>query len=177
MRFGPSEAVFGALALGAGIWCWRTGGLEAVGAGAWQALSMLLVVLPQLLAGLLLGGLVSLLVGREKIARMLGAGSGNRGLALAAVAGAITPGGPFTSFPLIHALWIAGADAGALMSFLTSWALLGLNRVIVWELPLMGAEFTALRLVVCLPLPILVGLLARWLARSPRLALKDTPAE
>ena len=103
--------------------------------------------------------------------------AGLRGLLLASGAGAATPGGPFTSFPLIHALRAAGAEAGTLMAFLAAWALIGLNRVIVWELPLLGGEFTALRVAACLPLPILVGLLARWLSRWPHLAPRESPAE
>ena len=57
---------------------------------------------------------------------------------------------------MVYALWVAGADAGALIAFIASWSLLGFNRLIVWELPLLGVEFTAIRYVACLPLPILV---------------------
>jgi len=96
---------------------------------------------------------------------------------LATAAGTITPGGPFTSFPIVHALWVAGADAGALIAYLTAWALIGLNRLIVWELPVMGAEFALVRTLVCLPLPIVAGLIARALVRSPVLALRKAPAE
>jgi uncharacterized membrane protein YraQ (UPF0718 family) len=93
------------------------------------------------------------------------------------MAGAITPGGPFTSFPIVHALWVAGADAGALIAYLTAWALIGLNRLIVWELPLMGAEFTVIRTLACLPLPILAGLIARALVRLPFFTMRKAPAE
>jgi uncharacterized membrane protein YraQ (UPF0718 family) len=177
LRFGRGEAVFAALALGGGVWCWRIGGPELVGTALGEAGTMILMVLPQLVAGLLLGSLLARVIGRERIARTLGEGSGLRGLLLASSLGAITPGGRFTSFPLIHALWIAGADAGTLMAFLTGWALIGINRIIVWELPLMGADLTLIRVLVSLPMPILVGLAARWLAQSPRLALRRGPAE
>ncbi len=138
---------------------------------------MILMVIPSLVAGLLLGALLSRVIGRDRVARTLGAGSGMRGLLLAAGLGTITPGGPFTSFPLVHALWIAGADAGTLMAFLTAWALIGVNRIIVWELPFMGPELTLIRVLVSLPMPIVVGLLARRLVRSPRLALRPGAAE
>lgn len=177
MKIGGSELVFTALAVGGGLWCWYIGGSDLVRAGVREAAYMLLLVVPQLAAGLLLGALLQRLIGREQIKRALGAGSGLRGLALATSAGAIMPGGPFASFPLVHTMWLAGADAGTLMAFLTSWALIGVNRIIVWELPLMGTELTLLRVLVSLPLPILVGFIVRWLARSPRLALLDTPAE
>lgn len=177
MRLSTTDAVFLGLAFTGGTACWWQGGLPLVLDGLSEALWLLLIVMPQLAAGLLMGGLISRLVGREKVAALLGARSGWRGLLLAAAAGAITPGGPFTSFPIVHALWIAGADAGALIAYLTSWALIGLNRVIVWELPLMGVEFTAIRILVCLPLPILAGLLARALVRAPIFALRKVPAE
>lgn len=176
-RFGRSEAVFAVLAAGGAVWCWRIGGPDLVGTALREAGAMILMVIPPLVAGLLLGSLLARLVGRDRVARTLGAGSGMRGLMLAAGLGAITPGGPFTSFPLVHALWIAGADAGTLMAFLTAWALIGVNRIIVWELPFMGPDLTLIRVLVSLPMPILVGLLARRLARSPWLALRPGPAE
>ncbi len=177
MHLSRSDLLFLALALLGGLACWWQGGLSLVGAGFAEAGLLLMIVLPQLVAGLLMGGLISRLVGREKVAALLGTQSGMRGLLLACAAGAITPGGPFTSFPIVHALWIAGADAGALIAYLTSWALIGINRLIVWELPLMGAEFTLIRTLACLPLPIVAGLIARALVRLPAFTLRKTPAE
>jgi uncharacterized membrane protein YraQ (UPF0718 family) len=177
LRVGRSEAVFAALAAGGAIGCWRIGGADLVGTALREAGAMILMVIPSLVAGLLLGALLSRVIGRDRVARTLGAGSGMRGLLLAAGLGTITPGGPFTSFPLVHALWIAGADAGTLMAFLTAWALIGVNRIIVWELPFMGPELTLIRVLVSLPMPIVVGLLARRLVRSPRLALRPGAAE
>lgn len=177
MKLARTDIVFLVLAILGGIACFRQGGLPMVGAGFAEAGWLLMIVLPQLTAGLLMGGLVSRLVGRDRVAALLGQRSGMRGLILATFAGAITPGGPFTSFPIVHALWVAGADAGALIAYLTAWALIGVNRLIVWELPLMGAEFTAVRTLVCLPLPILAGLFARALVRLPLFALRKAPAE
>ncbi|WP_416914608.1 MAG: permease [Roseicyclus sp.] len=177
MRLTRTDIVFLILAILGGAACFWQGGLPLVGAGMAEALGLLLIVLPQLAAGLLMGGLISRLVSRDRVAALLGQELGMRGLMLASFAGAITPGGPFTSFPVVHALWVAGADAGALIAYLTSWALIGVNRLIVWELPLMGAEFTLVRTLVCLPLPILAGLLARALVRLPIFALRKAPAE
>jgi uncharacterized membrane protein YraQ (UPF0718 family) len=130
-------------------------------AGVRQALALL----PALAAALLLGALIGVLVPRERVAQALGAASGLRGLALAQAFGMATPGGPFASFPLVHALAKAGADRGALVTFLTAWSLTGFNRLLVWELPIMGAGFAGLRFVASLPLAIPAGLLARRLAR------------
>lgn len=177
MQLSKSDFVFLFLAIAGGIACYWQGGFALVGDGVMEAGWLLLIVMPQLAAGLLMGGLISRLVSREKVASLLGKQSGMRGLLLACAAGAITPGGPFTSFPIVHALWVAGADAGALIAYLTAWALIGLNRLIVWELPLMGAEFTLIRTLACLPLPIIAGLIARALVRSPLFALREVPAE
>jgi len=177
LRLSRTDYVFLVLALCGAAACFWQGGLVLVGAGLAEAGWLLLIVLPQLAAGLLLGGLVSRLVGRDRVAALLGTKSGLKGLMLATGAGVITPGGPFTSFPIVHALWVAGADAGALIAYLTAWAVIGVNRLIVWELPLMGAEFTLVRTLVCLPLPILAGLIARALVRAPLFALRKAPAE
>ena len=177
MRLKTSDLVFLGLACAGGLTCWYQGGWSLVFAGLTEAAGLLVMVLPQLAAGLLMGGLIARLVSREKVAALLGSESGLRGLVLASAAGAITPGGPFTSFPIVHALWVAGVDAGALIAYLTAWALIGLNRLIVWELPFMGVEFTLIRVLVSLPLPILAGLIARFLVRSPLLAMNKAPAE
>ena len=176
MKLARTDLVFMGLAIGTGTLCYLRRGGEAVLSSAAEAGILFLQILPQLAAGLLIGGRVTRLVSREKVAAMLGGSSGIRGLLVATLAGALTPGGPFTSFPMVYALWIAGADAGALITFIASWSLLGFNRLIVWELPLLGVEFTAIRFLACLPLPIVAGLIARWMTRFAVLRL-DRPAE
>ena len=176
MKLARTDLVFMGLALGTGALCYFQRGADAVLASAAEAGLLFLQILPQLTAGLLIGGLVTRLVSREKVAGLLGGSSGVKGLMVATIAGALTPGGPFTSFPMVYALWIAGADAGALITFIASWSLLGFNRLIVWELPLLGVEFTAIRYIACLPLPIIAGLIARWMTRFAVLRL-ERPAE
>lgn len=136
--------------------------LAAIG----DALLLFAMIAPLIVIGLFLGGLVKGLTRPEQIAPWLGAQSGWFGLGLASLLGAVTPGGPFAAFPIVYALFAAGADIGAVVAFLTGWALLALHRVIIWELPLVGAEFVGLRLLVSLPLPILAGVLARKLATA-----------
>jgi uncharacterized membrane protein YraQ (UPF0718 family) len=165
MRISRTDLVFVGLAIVSGVLCYELAGLQAVSGALLQATTLLIVILPQLAGGLLIGGLVHQMMGKEKIAALLGSSSGLRGLMIATFAGALTPGGPFTSFPIVYALWMAGAEVGALIAYIASWSLLGFARVIVWELPLMGAEFTWIRVLVSLPLPIVAGLLARQLFR------------
>lgn len=175
MKLGKGDAVFGLIAAASAALCYHVGGETAVMAALGNAGALLLSILPQLGAGLLIGGLIQQLVDRDRVARTLGRESGARGLAIASVAGMLTPGGPFTSFPLVHALWVAGADSGALIAYIAAWSLIGINRLIIWELPFMGADFTLLRFVVSLPMPILAGLLARRLARLPALSMREAP--
>ena len=128
-----------------------------------QAIGIFLTVLPALLAGLLLAGSLKQLIPPGALARWMGAESGWKGLLIASLAGMATPGGPMAAFPLVLVLAQAGADRGALICFILAWGLNGFQRVLVWEVPLLGADFALLRFVCGLPLPILAGLIARLL--------------
>jgi uncharacterized membrane protein YraQ (UPF0718 family) len=125
---------------------------------------LFLEIVPKVLAGSLIGVLVRLLVPREKIAHWLGAGSGWKGLLIASLAGVLIPAGPFTVFPLAGSMLMAGADAGAAVAFVTAWLLLGINRAIVWEQPFFGLHFVAIRMLVSLWVPPVLGYAARVLA-------------
>jgi len=48
----------------------------------------------------------------------------------------------------------------ALISFLTAWPVFAFHRVLAYELPMMGIQFVRIRLLACLTLPPLAGLLA-----------------
>jgi uncharacterized membrane protein YraQ (UPF0718 family) len=115
-----------------------------------------------IVAGLMLAGLVEILVPKELVARWLGTSSGLRGLLLATVAGAMTPGGPFSSFPIVLALQRAGADIGTMVTFITAWSVIGLNRLLVWEIPFFEPDFLIVRYVASIPLPFIAGLIARY---------------
>ena len=151
--------------LGGGLTAWLRG-TEAVVRALLSSWDLLLVVAPQICGGLLVAGLVQVLIPREAVSRWLGIESGMRGLFIAEAAGALTPGGPFGSFALVHALGKVGADIGVLIAYLTAWATLSLMRLIVWEIPFLGVNFSMLRFVICLPAGIVAGLLARRLAKQ-----------
>lgn len=174
--FNSGVAVFGALALGGAVATWWLRGPDAV----WQALSgsgtLILLIVPIVGGGMMIGGYAQALLPREKVARWLGGESGLRGLLLATAAGTLTPGGPFASFALVAALAKSGADIGACITYLTAWSILGLHRVVQWELPLFGSDLPVLRLAVSLPLPIVAGLLARVLVRWLSPFPPETPA-
>ena len=102
---------------------------------------------------LLLSAYIQLLVPRDMVARYLGDQSGLRGVSLATGLGFGTPGGPSTSFPVVAALYHAGTGRAPLVAYLTAWSTIGFNRILTWELPLLGMEFAILRELASLPLP------------------------
>lgn len=165
---GPT-LVFAGGSLIAGIAVVQLRGTERATAAIVDAAAMSLGVLPQVVLGLMLGAVLQQLVPHETVGRYLGRESGLRGLVVGTLLGCVTPGGPFASFPIVYALFVAGAEAATLVTYLAAWALIGVNRMIVWELPFMGAEFAVFRWLICLPLPLLAGLLARAIVTRTRL--------
>jgi uncharacterized membrane protein YraQ (UPF0718 family) len=123
-------------------------------------------MLPKVLAGCLIGALVTMLLPREMVARWVGHESGFTGLLIAAFFGFLLPGGPITIYPVAGAFLVMGADAGAVVAFIVSWTLIGYTRALVWELPFFGSDFVIWRIIEALPLPIIAGLLARIAVRA-----------
>jgi len=121
--------------------------------------------LPKVLAACLIASFVAVLMPRDVVVRWVGAESGFLGLIIATLAGIVVPGGPITVFPIAAAFVAVGAGIGATVAFVTSWTLLGYGRALVWELPFFGADFVIWRSLVALPLPVVAGLFAHWLAR------------
>ena len=134
---------------------------------AWLLASML----PRVVVALSIAALIWIMLPRERISRLVGAESGLMGLVIATAAGTVTPGGPSSAFALLAVLGATGADRGALITYITAWAMLGLQRILVWDVPFMGAEFAMLRFCISLPLPLVAGLIARQLPLT--LTLRD----
>ncbi len=128
-------------------------------------------LLPRVAAAQVVAGLAWVLLPRDRMSQFMNRNRGKRGLFLATGIGIITPGGPASAYPFLAILAATGADRGILVAYITSWALIGLQRIVVWDIPFMGFDFSILRFLICLPLPLLAGMLAR---RLPiELALKD----
>lgn len=172
--FGASFWVFVAVAAVAGWATW-----ELKGAGAFREalsgdLDLLLFLLPRMIAGMLLAGLVQATLPPDLVAKWVGEESGLKGIVIAAAVGMLTPGGPMTSFPIVVAFYMSGADRGALVAYLTGWSLLGFQRTLVWELPLLGTEFTLYRIAAVIALPIMAGLIARRIPLAPPAPNRDS---
>ncbi|MFC3229216.1 hypothetical protein ACFOGJ_18360 [Marinibaculum pumilum] len=156
---------FAALALGSGIALWQRDGWEAILVAVDQGSGLILAVAPIILGAMLVAGYARALLPQALVARWLGAESGFRGLLLAMAVGMVTPGGPFASFALVVGLAGTGADIGACITYLTAWSVLGLHRLIMWEIPLLGPDLAFLRYASCIALPLLAGVMARLLVR------------
>ena len=117
---------------------------------------------PKVAAGTFIASTLPLLMPRDRLAGWIGRESGMRGIALATLAGAAIPGGPMMIFPISVGFLTAGADMGAVIAFLTSWNLLGLNRTLIWEFSFYTPDLVWFRWLVSLPMPFALG----WLARS-----------
>jgi uncharacterized membrane protein YraQ (UPF0718 family) len=143
----------------------RDGGarfIEILGGDALLFVSMM----PNLLAGCLVGAFIALLLPREVVNRWVGSESGIVGILIATLAGAILPGGPFTIYPIAGTLALMGADAGPIVALIIGWSLLGYSRALVWEFPFFGLDFVGWRVLLAIPLPIVAGLIARPIARA-----------
>jgi uncharacterized membrane protein YraQ (UPF0718 family) len=158
--FNRSFWIVASLTVASGIACYLMQGPEAFFATFRTDLELVALITPRLGAALLIAAAIQVLLPREKVARWLGDQAGLKGMLIATGAGMVTPGGPMTSFPVVNALHEAGTGRRALVAYLTSWSTQGFQRILMWELPLLGLEFATFRFLVSLPLPIVAGLVS-----------------
>lgn len=114
-------------------------------------------LLPRIGLGVIGAGYIAAALPNDVIARWLGADSGMVGVALAVLAGALTPGGPVVGFSIGAAALKGGAGAPQVIAYSTAWALYALQRLVLWEMPVLPARFVLLRAVVSLPVPFLAA--------------------
>ncbi len=157
-----SWVLLGCLILICAVVAFRQGGTGRIHEALASGTTLFLGVLPNLLLGFALAGFLSVLLPSEVIVQWMGRESGLKGLFVGTLAGTLTPGGPFTHFPILASFLTKGAGVGPVCAYIAAWALLGLNRFLVWELPILGSQVALARLAVSLWVPPLVG----WLGGS-----------
>jgi uncharacterized membrane protein YraQ (UPF0718 family) len=135
---------------------WRLPGRKHI-EGLREGWQMAMINLPRVILALLAAGFLSHLVPHEVIAEWVGHDSGLKGIAIATVLGTVMPGGPLIAFPIVVLLIKAGAGMPALVTFLTAWSVLGIQRIIGFELPMMGSKFVINRVAIGVFLPPLSG--------------------
>jgi uncharacterized membrane protein YraQ (UPF0718 family) len=156
MRLDPSTFILAGLALTLGIVAYlKDPSLPLIGAR--NGFSMLAFILPRLVPALLLAGLFQVLIPQEVVSRHFGREGGLKAILIATGAGMLTPGGPMVSVPFMVALANSGAALPALVAYMTSWSLFGVQRIIAWEAPLMGWKFVWVRVVPSLAFPVVAG--------------------
>jgi uncharacterized membrane protein YraQ (UPF0718 family) len=128
--------------------------------GMKSALSLTLTILPLLVFAFIVAGMVQVLLPKEVVSKWVGVESGMRGIAIGTVAGALTPGGPFVSLPIVAGLLHSGASIGTMVAFLTGWSLLAFARLPM-EVGILGWKFTMIRLACTFFLPPIAGLVAQ----------------
>lgn len=148
-----------AAALAALALCFRRGlptGRRAVA----ETGSTLVRVLPVMVLALPMATLLAELIPEAWAEQWLGPGSGATGVVIAALAGSALPGGPFVAFPLVLGFLKSGAGPAQMVALISGWAVLGLQRALAWELPILGGRFVLLRLAASVALPVLARLAA-----------------
>lgn len=122
----------------------------------------LISIIPLLIAAFIVAGLAQALIPKELIAEWLGREAGLKGIFIAAGVGALTPGGPFVSYPLVAVLYKSGAGIGPVVAFVTAWSLWAVSRLPL-ELAIVGPRLTIIRVVSTLIFPPLAGIIANLL--------------
>ncbi len=130
--------------------------------GLKAALTMLIEILPLLAFAFITAGMIQILLPQQIIAKWLGAESGFRGMMIGAVAGGLSPGGPFVSLPIAAGLLRAGAGMGTMVAYLTGWSLWAISRLPM-EAGILGWKFTFIRLASTAILPPIAGIIANML--------------
>lgn len=117
-------------------------------------------LVPSMLCALVAAGFIAELIPQRAIARLLGDDAGLLALPIAAATGLLLPAGPVIVFAIAAVFAKAGASSAALVTFITSWSIFAAHRILIYELPLLGASFLRLRLASAMIVPLLAGLIA-----------------
>jgi uncharacterized membrane protein YraQ (UPF0718 family) len=112
------------------------------------------------------------------IAKWLGRTSGLKGILIGSYISIIMPGGPWVSFPVIASIYKAGAGVGPVIALLTGRSVLGIQMLVLWQIPFLGLEIPLAKYIACLVIPPIVGLAGaavfRKIPMGSRMDEKDT---
>lgn len=138
-------------------------GTDTFVAGVRSATGQLLRFLPVLVVAMLMAGFAEVLIPEQLVERWLSDNAGWRGIALAWLAGMLTPGGSVMGLPLVATFFRAGVGIGVLVTYMTALATLSVLRFPL-EIGFVGWQLATLRVIVSLILPPIAGLLAQLMA-------------
>jgi hypothetical protein len=138
-----------------GVATLKGGGLTAIGLRE-GALDFLRLT-PRVAIGVVGSGYVAAVLPPQVLGDLLGPDSGWVGTAIAALAGALTPGGPVVGFSIGVAALKSGAAPPQVIAYTTAWALFAIQRVASYEVVAMPARVVWLRVVCSIPVPFLAA--------------------
>jgi len=127
--------------------------------GLKNAFRLTLNILPLIFFAMIIGGMMQILIPKELVMYWIGEDSGIRGVLIGALAGIMSPGAPYISYPIAGALIQSGAGVATLIAFVTSFSLLSVTKIPL-ELGILGINFTFFRLICTIAFPILAGCFA-----------------
>lgn len=159
---GLSFLMFALVAASIGALVWLQQGAEVATQALASSAQMYMGIFPNFMGAIVIAAFVPSLIPRAFMEKIMGEESGLKGMTIATGAAMVTPGGPMTSFPLLLALRKAGAGVSPLVTYVTAWSTMGLQRILIWEMPLLGVDFAIVRLLSSAPLGFLAGFLCRF---------------
>jgi hypothetical protein len=125
--------------------------------GATEGARDFVLLLPRIMIGVVGSGYIAAIMPQNLITTWIGPNSGILGIAIAALAGAVTPGGAVVGFAVGAAALKGGGGAPQVIAYSTAWSLYALTRLINWEVAMMPPRVVWLRAAVSVPLPFLAG--------------------
>ncbi len=115
----------------------------------------MIMILP---AVMIIIGLFSVWVSKEKVKKYLGNASGIKGISLAILFGALPTGPLYIAFPIARELIEKGASISNIVIFLSAWACIKIPQEMV-ELQFLGLKFMTARLFLTIVFVVIMGLL------------------
>jgi len=147
-----------------GFMAWRRGRVVLVSSVREGSMDFINIV-PRIALGVIGSGYIAAVIPPEVITGWLGPDSGWFGVLTAVIAGAATPGGPVVGFSIGAAALKGGAGAPQVIAYVTAWALFAIQRLFIWEIPVMPQRLVWLRIAASLPVPFLAALGAMLLGK------------
>ncbi len=155
-------AFFGLMVVGLLVIVSRAKRFDALGTALWSQSKSLV---PLLTFAVLIAACVEVLVSPDDVTRWIGNDAGLKGVVVAWVAGAVTPGGGPIGLPLAALLSSRGASFPAVLTYVVSMSLLSLIRLPM-EWGILGSRFTLLKWGLTALVPPLLGLVSLAFQRS-----------
>lgn len=145
-----------------GYYCYVLKGSEGFSAAVDVQLEMLAGMLPRITLAFGIAALLWVLLDADKLKTLIQKQRGIMQLVYATVLGSITPGGPTSAFSVLNLFLASGLGYVIGITYITAWSMLGVQRILIWDMPLLGIEQASLRFIAGFWLPALAGLFAGW---------------